>query len=49
MFPIESYAGQQHLLQGLSYIPDAPGDGEASRAFAYGYIRALIQAAENTG
>lgn len=28
------------------HIPTAPGDGEASRAFAYGYIRALIQAAE---
>jgi mannonate dehydratase len=29
------------------HIPSAPGDGEASRAFAYGYIRALIQAAES--
>jgi mannonate dehydratase len=29
------------------HIPDAPGDGAASRAFAYGYIRALIQAAES--
>ncbi len=27
------------------HIPDAD-DGDASRAFAYGYIRALIQAAE---
>jgi mannonate dehydratase len=31
------------------HIPDAPRDGEASRAFAYGYIRALIQAAESSG
>ena len=29
------------------HIPSAPGDGDASRAFAYGYIRALIQAAES--
>lgn len=29
------------------HIPHAPGDGDASRAFAYGYIRALIQAAES--
>jgi mannonate dehydratase len=29
------------------HIPSAPGDGDASRAFAYGYIRALIQAEEN--
>jgi len=29
------------------HIPAAPGDGEAGRAFAYGYIRALIQAAES--
>jgi len=28
------------------HIPTAPNDGDASRAFAYGYIRALIQAAE---
>jgi mannonate dehydratase len=28
------------------HIPSAPNDGDASRAFAYGYIRALIQAAE---
>jgi mannonate dehydratase len=28
------------------HIPSAPGDGDAGRAFAYGYIRALIQAAE---
>jgi mannonate dehydratase len=30
------------------HIPDAPRDGDASRAFAYGYIRALIQAAESS-
>ena len=29
------------------HIPAAAGDGEAGRAFAYGYIRALIQAAES--
>jgi mannonate dehydratase len=29
------------------HIPAAPGDGDASGAFAYGYIRALIQAAES--
>jgi mannonate dehydratase len=29
------------------HVPSAPNDGDASRAFAYGYIRALIQAAEN--
>jgi mannonate dehydratase len=28
------------------HVPNAPNDGDASRAFAYGYIRALIQAAE---
>jgi mannonate dehydratase len=31
------------------HIPDAPGDDEASSAFAYGYIRGLIQAAERSG
>jgi mannonate dehydratase len=29
------------------HIPDTPDDDEANRAFAYGYIRALIQAAES--
>lgn len=29
------------------HVPQAPGDTDASRAFAYGYIRALIQAAES--
>jgi mannonate dehydratase len=29
------------------HIPAAPGDGDAGRAFAYGYIRALIHAAES--
>ena len=28
------------------HVPSAPNDGDASRAFAYSYIRALIQAAE---
>jgi mannonate dehydratase len=31
------------------HIPEARGDEEASPAFAYGYIRALIQAAERSG
>jgi mannonate dehydratase len=31
------------------HIPDTPNDEEASSAFAYGYIRALIQAAEQLG
>jgi mannonate dehydratase len=31
------------------HIPEAPGDDEASAAFAYGYIRGLIQAAEKSG
>lgn len=30
------------------HIPDAKGDGDASRAFAYGHLRGLIQAAERT-
>jgi mannonate dehydratase len=29
------------------HVPSAPGDTEAGRGFAYGYIRALIQAAES--
>jgi len=29
------------------HVPVAPGDVEASRAFAYGYIRAVIRAAES--
>ncbi len=29
------------------HVPTTPGDVEANRAFAYGYIRALIQAAES--
>lgn len=29
------------------HVPTTPGDIEANRAFAYGYIRALIQAAES--
>jgi len=29
----------------FDHVPGAPNDGDASRAFAYGYIRALIQAA----
>jgi mannonate dehydratase len=29
------------------HVPDTPDDEEANRAFAYGYIRALIQAAED--
>jgi mannonate dehydratase len=31
------------------HIPETQGDDEASEAFAYGYIRALIQAAERSG
>jgi hypothetical protein len=29
------------------HVPTTPDDIEANRAFAYGYIRALIQAAES--
>jgi mannonate dehydratase len=31
----------------FDHIPSAPGDGDAGRGFAYGYIRALIQATES--
>jgi mannonate dehydratase len=37
--------GYEGMLM-YDHIPAAPGDGDASRAFAYGYIRALIQAAD---
>jgi mannonate dehydratase len=32
----------------FDHVPDAPDDDEANCAFAYGYIRALIQAAESS-
>jgi mannonate dehydratase len=32
----------------FDHIPETPDNSEANRAFAYGYIRALIQAAENS-
>jgi mannonate dehydratase len=40
--------GYEGMLM-YDHIPDAGDDGEASSAFAYGYIRALIQAVEHSG
>jgi mannonate dehydratase len=37
--------GYEGMLM-YDHVPIAPNDGDASRAFAYGYIRALIQATE---